>query len=90
MRVGAARHRAALLLVGPAAWICQWPTRGLCSQAPMTAPRRPLLSTLLRSRHLEEEQQAALTALSEQLKAITSVEELTKLVSDCVPGQTIC
>uniref|UniRef100_U3JWF1 Inositol polyphosphate-5-phosphatase J n=1 Tax=Ficedula albicollis TaxID=59894 RepID=U3JWF1_FICAL len=32
------------------------------------------------SRHLEEEQQAALTALSEQLEAITSVEELTKLL----------
>lgn len=46
--------------------------------------------TLLRSRHLEEEQQAALAALSEQLEAITSVEELTKLVSDHVPGQTVC
>ncbi|XP_041345076.1 smoothelin isoform X2 [Pyrgilauda ruficollis] len=32
------------------------------------------------SRHLEEEQQAALAALSEQLEAITSVEELTKLL----------
>ncbi|KAL2298676.1 hypothetical protein Nmel_015682 [Mimus melanotis] len=32
------------------------------------------------SQRLEEEQQAALTALSEQLKAITSVEELTKLL----------
>ncbi|KAF4795115.1 hypothetical protein TURU_096003 [Turdus rufiventris] len=32
------------------------------------------------SQHLEEEQQAALTALSEQLEAITSVEELTKLL----------
>ncbi|XP_056359835.1 smoothelin isoform X2 [Oenanthe melanoleuca] len=32
------------------------------------------------SRRLEEEQQAALTALSEQLEAITSVEELTKLL----------
>ncbi|XP_066187196.1 smoothelin isoform X4 [Sylvia atricapilla] len=32
------------------------------------------------SRRLEEEQQAALVALSEQLKAITSVEELTKLL----------
>ncbi|NXQ51943.1 SMTN protein, partial [Anthoscopus minutus] len=33
------------------------------------------------SRHLEEEeQQAALATLSEQLKAITSVEELTKLL----------
>lgn len=46
--------------------------------------------TLLRSRHLEEEQQAALAALSEQLEAITSVEELTKLVSNCVPEQTVC
>lgn len=46
--------------------------------------------TLLRSQRLEEEQQAALAALSEQLEAITSVEELTKLVSDRVPGQTIC
>lgn len=42
--------------------------------------------TLLRSQRLEEEQQAALAALSEQLEAITSVEELTKLVSDHVPG----
>ncbi|NXS87872.1 SMTN protein, partial [Erpornis zantholeuca] len=32
------------------------------------------------SRRLEEEQQAALAALSEQLEAITSVEELTKLL----------
>ncbi|XP_048178674.1 smoothelin [Corvus hawaiiensis] len=32
------------------------------------------------SQHLEEEQQAALAALSEQLEAITSVEELTKLL----------
>ncbi|XP_050836417.1 smoothelin [Serinus canaria] len=32
------------------------------------------------SRHLEEEQQAALAALSEQLEAITNVEELTKLL----------
>ncbi|XP_015499704.1 smoothelin isoform X3 [Parus major] len=32
------------------------------------------------SQHLEEEQQAALAALSERLKAITSVEELTKLL----------
>lgn len=44
--------------------------------------------TLLRSQRLEEEQQAALAALSEQLEAITSVEELTKLVSNCVLGQT--
>lgn len=42
--------------------------------------------TLIRSQHLEEEQQAALAALSEQLEAITSVEELTKLVSNHVPG----
>ncbi|KAM6112038.1 smoothelin [Pterocles gutturalis] len=33
-----------------------------------------------RSRHLEEEQQTALTALSQQLEAITDVEELTKLL----------
>ncbi|XP_058707650.1 smoothelin isoform X2 [Poecile atricapillus] len=32
------------------------------------------------SQHLEEEQQAALAALSERLEAITSVEELTKLL----------
>ncbi|XP_039582048.1 smoothelin isoform X2 [Passer montanus] len=32
------------------------------------------------SRHREEEQKAALAALSEQLEAITSVEELTKLL----------
>ncbi|XP_027751204.1 smoothelin isoform X5 [Empidonax traillii] len=32
------------------------------------------------SRHLEEEQQAALAALSQQLETITSVEELTKLL----------
>ncbi|NXP67927.1 SMTN protein, partial [Chloropsis cyanopogon] len=32
------------------------------------------------SQRLEEEQQAALAALSEQLEAITSVEELTKLL----------
>lgn len=44
--------------------------------------------TLLRSQRLEEEQQEALAALSEQLEVITSVEELTKLVSDHVPGQT--
>ncbi|NWZ50339.1 SMTN protein, partial [Haliaeetus albicilla] len=43
-----------------------------------------------RSRRLEEEQQAALAALSQQLEAITDVEELTKLVSDCVPGLTVC
>ncbi|XP_063272317.1 smoothelin isoform X8 [Prinia subflava] len=33
-----------------------------------------------RSQRMEEEQQAALAALSEQLEAITSVEELTKLL----------
>uniref|UniRef100_A0A8C6JGS9 Uncharacterized protein n=1 Tax=Melopsittacus undulatus TaxID=13146 RepID=A0A8C6JGS9_MELUD len=33
-----------------------------------------------RSRHLEEEQQAALATLSRQLEAITDVEELTKLL----------
>ncbi|NXG06972.1 SMTN protein, partial [Sakesphorus luctuosus] len=33
-----------------------------------------------RSQQLEEEQQAALAALSQQLEAITSVEELTKLL----------
>ncbi|XP_030316454.1 LOW QUALITY PROTEIN: smoothelin [Calypte anna] len=33
-----------------------------------------------RSRHLEEEQKAALAALSQQLEAITDVEELTKLL----------
>ncbi|XP_065548479.1 smoothelin isoform X6 [Lathamus discolor] len=33
-----------------------------------------------RSRHLEEEQQAALATLSRQLEAITNVEELTKLL----------
>ncbi|XP_032561440.1 smoothelin isoform X2 [Chiroxiphia lanceolata] len=33
-----------------------------------------------RSQHLEEEQQAALAALSQELEAITSVEELTKLL----------
>ncbi|NXM24841.1 SMTN protein, partial [Oxyruncus cristatus] len=32
------------------------------------------------SQHLEEEQQAALAALSQQLETITSVEELTKLL----------
>ncbi|NWX50751.1 SMTN protein, partial [Steatornis caripensis] len=43
-----------------------------------------------RSQRLEEEQQAALAALSRQLEAITDVEELTKLVSDRVPGLTVC
>ncbi|NXL02659.1 SMTN protein, partial [Mesembrinibis cayennensis] len=43
-----------------------------------------------RSQHLEEEQQTALAALSRQLEAITDVEELTKLVSGCVPGLTVC
>ncbi|XP_017691346.1 PREDICTED: smoothelin isoform X2 [Lepidothrix coronata] len=33
-----------------------------------------------RSQHLEEEQQAALAALSQELETITSVEELTKLL----------
>ncbi|NXU53216.1 SMTN protein, partial [Turnix velox] len=33
-----------------------------------------------RSRRLEEEQQAALAALSRQIEAITDVEELTKLL----------
>ncbi|KFP66739.1 Smoothelin, partial [Cariama cristata] len=33
-----------------------------------------------RSQPLEEEQQTALTALSQQLEAITDVEELTKLL----------
>ncbi|KFQ44444.1 Smoothelin, partial [Nestor notabilis] len=33
-----------------------------------------------RSQHLEEEQQAALATLSQQLEAITDVEELTKLL----------
>ncbi|KFQ81856.1 Smoothelin, partial [Phaethon lepturus] len=33
-----------------------------------------------RSQRLEEEQQAALAALSQQLEAITDVEELTKLL----------
>ncbi|NWS18024.1 SMTN protein, partial [Pachyramphus minor] len=32
------------------------------------------------SQHLEEEQQAALATLSQQLETITSVEELTKLL----------
>lgn len=70
---------------GPIDCACQLPMRGLCSQAPMAAPG-PLLSPPCRSRRLEEEQQMALAALSQQLEAITDVEELTKLVSDRVPG----
>lgn len=62
---------------------------GLCSRAPTAAPGRPL-SPPRRSRRLEEEQQAALAALSQQLEAITDVEELTKLVSDRVPRLTVC
>ncbi|NWS62509.1 SMTN protein, partial [Chunga burmeisteri] len=42
------------------------------------------------SQPLEEGQQTALTALSQQLEAITDVEELTKLVSNCVLGVTVC
>lgn len=45
---------------------------------------------LHRSQRLEEEQQTALAALSRQLEDITDVEELTKLVSDRVPGLTVC
>lgn len=51
-------------------------------------PSWPLLP-LCRSRHLEEEQQTALAALSRQLEAITDVEELKKLVSDHVPGLSV-
>lgn len=54
----------------------------------MAAPGWPL-SPPHRSRRLEEEQQTALAALSRQLEAITDVEELTKLVSDCVPWLTV-
>lgn len=89
MRVGAAWHRA-WHMAGPVCLHLPAAHKGTLLTSAHGSSQTATALTLLRSRRLEEEQQAALAALSEQLEAISSVEELTKLVSDPVLGQTVC